>query len=231
MGSQGSKGHFHQKCYFSFRLHGMAMGLIHIDQLDTLYKSYGSRNSPGVTWGHRGQKVIFTKNAISPSDYMVWPSQSAQERRPDGGKRSSPTSVWRWRRRRVLIGRTSIRRREKYVGTTVGRLFAYVINTILDLFPTFCPPALNVAPTVKWRWPDRPNIHLRPIPDLLPARIVLRTDKEMTYTRLFPDLPKTYSRPITYPHKTSPRQRNDVGPTSVRSWHGFERFLATFQKR
>ena len=47
----------------------MAMGLIHIDQLDTLYKSYGSRNSPGVTWGH---KVIFTKNAISPSDYMVW---------------------------------------------------------------------------------------------------------------------------------------------------------------
>ena len=55
----------------------MAMGLIHIDQLDTLYKSYGSRNSP--TWGHkvtyfsfRGHKVIFTKNAISPSDYMVW---------------------------------------------------------------------------------------------------------------------------------------------------------------
>ena len=48
------------------------MGLIHIDQLDTLYKSYGSRNSPGVTWGHRGQKVVYTKNAISPSDGMVW---------------------------------------------------------------------------------------------------------------------------------------------------------------
>ena len=54
----------------------MAMGLMHIDQLDTLYKSYGSRNSPGVTWGHRGQKVIFNKNAISPSDYMVWPWDS-----------------------------------------------------------------------------------------------------------------------------------------------------------
>ena len=40
------------------------MGLMHIDQ-HTLYKSNGSRNSPGVTWGHRGQKVIFTKNAIS----------------------------------------------------------------------------------------------------------------------------------------------------------------------
>ena len=37
------------------------MGLMYIDQLDTLYKSYGSRNSPGVTWGHRGQKVNFTK--------------------------------------------------------------------------------------------------------------------------------------------------------------------------
>ena len=49
------------------------MGLVHIDQLDTLYKSHGSRNSPGVTWGHKGQKVIFIKNAISPSDCMVWP--------------------------------------------------------------------------------------------------------------------------------------------------------------
>ena len=48
------------------------MGLMHIDQLYTLYKSSGSRNSPAVTWGHRGQKVIFTKNAISPSDNMVY---------------------------------------------------------------------------------------------------------------------------------------------------------------
>ena len=35
-----------------------------IDQLDTLYKSYGSRNSLGVILGHRGQKVIFTKNVV-----------------------------------------------------------------------------------------------------------------------------------------------------------------------
>ena len=73
LGSQGSKVHFHQKCYFSFRLHGMAMGLIHIDQLDALYQCYELGNSPGVTCGHRGQKVIFTKNAISPSEYVVWP--------------------------------------------------------------------------------------------------------------------------------------------------------------
>ena len=39
--------------------------------LDILYKSYGSRNSLKVIWGHRGQKIIFTKNATSPTDYMV----------------------------------------------------------------------------------------------------------------------------------------------------------------
>ena len=70
LGVTGVKSSFSPKCYFSFRLHRMTMGLMYIDQLDTLYKSYGSRNSPGVTWGHRGQKVIFTKNAISPSDYI-----------------------------------------------------------------------------------------------------------------------------------------------------------------
>ena len=41
---------------------------MHIDQLYTLYKSYGSKNSSGVIWGHRGQKVIFTKNATTPTD-------------------------------------------------------------------------------------------------------------------------------------------------------------------
>ena len=75
-GHRGQKGHFRQNCYFSFRLHAMVMGLMHIDQLDTLYKSYGSRNSSGVIWGHRGQKVIFTKNAISPSYYVVWSCDS-----------------------------------------------------------------------------------------------------------------------------------------------------------
>ena len=49
----------------------MVMWLIHINQLDTLYKSYGRKNSAGVIWGHRGQKVIFNKNAISPSEYMI----------------------------------------------------------------------------------------------------------------------------------------------------------------
>ena len=75
-GHRGQKVIFTKIAISHSRLHGMAMGLMHIDQLDTLYKSNGSRNSPGVTWGHRGQKVIFTKNAISPSDYVVWPWDS-----------------------------------------------------------------------------------------------------------------------------------------------------------
>ena len=49
------------------------MGLMYMDQLDTLYKGCGSKNSPGVTWGHRGQKFIFTKIAISPTYYVLWP--------------------------------------------------------------------------------------------------------------------------------------------------------------
>ena len=44
---------------------------VHASAWPPLYKSYGSKNSPGVIWGHRGQKVIFTKNATSPTDYRV----------------------------------------------------------------------------------------------------------------------------------------------------------------
>ena len=40
-------------------------------QLDPLYKSYGYRKSTGVIWGHGGQKVIFTKNASTPLDYVA----------------------------------------------------------------------------------------------------------------------------------------------------------------
>ena len=48
----------------------MVMWLMHINQLDILYKSYGRKNSSGVIWGHRGQKVIFTKIDISSTDHM-----------------------------------------------------------------------------------------------------------------------------------------------------------------
>ena len=53
-------------------LHSMTIRLIHVHQLETLYLCYGVKGQPGVIWGHRGQKVIFTKNATSPTDYMAW---------------------------------------------------------------------------------------------------------------------------------------------------------------
>ena len=54
----------------------MVMWLLHINQLNTLYKSYGRKNSSGVILGHKGQKVIFTKIAISSTDHMVWSCDS-----------------------------------------------------------------------------------------------------------------------------------------------------------
>ena len=44
---------------------------MHIVNLKFLYKSYGPKNSSGVIWGHGGQKVIFTKKASSPSEYVA----------------------------------------------------------------------------------------------------------------------------------------------------------------
>ena len=42
----------------------MTIRLMHVDQLETLYLCYGVKCQSGVFWGHWGQKVIFTKNAI-----------------------------------------------------------------------------------------------------------------------------------------------------------------------
>ena len=66
-GVTGSKAHFHQKRCNSYRLHGMVMWFMHMHQLDTLYQSNGCENSSGVIWGHRGQKVIFTKKCCNSS--------------------------------------------------------------------------------------------------------------------------------------------------------------------
>ena len=40
----------------------MVMLLMHIIQLDILYKSYGRKNSSGVIWGHRVKNVKHVKN-------------------------------------------------------------------------------------------------------------------------------------------------------------------------
>ena len=45
----------------------MTIRPMHVDQLETLYLCYGVKCQSGVIWGHWGQKVIFTKNAIIPA--------------------------------------------------------------------------------------------------------------------------------------------------------------------
>ena len=57
-GQRGQKSIFSPKRIKSNRFHGMFTILIHMIAYNALYKSYGSKNSSGVIWGHRGQKVI-----------------------------------------------------------------------------------------------------------------------------------------------------------------------------
>ena len=71
-GHWGQKGHFHQKGIKSFKILSIDAWLMHMHKLDLLYKSYGPKNSSGVIWGHRGQKVIFTKKASRPSEYVAF---------------------------------------------------------------------------------------------------------------------------------------------------------------
>ena len=75
-GHSNEKVIFTKKCYFSYRWHGMVLWLMHIHQLDAPYESYLLKFKCGVIWGHRGQKVIFTKNVFSPTYYMVWSCDS-----------------------------------------------------------------------------------------------------------------------------------------------------------
>ena len=59
-GHRGQKGHFHKKRYFSNRLHGMNMWLMHIYQMDTSTEVIGLKIQPGSFGVTGGQKVIFT---------------------------------------------------------------------------------------------------------------------------------------------------------------------------
>ena len=52
-------------------LHSMTKRLIHVHHLLTLYLSYGVKYQSRVIWGHWGQKVIFTKNAVTLSCYIA----------------------------------------------------------------------------------------------------------------------------------------------------------------
>ena len=52
-------------------LHSMTIRLIQVDQFETLYLCYGVICQSGVIWGHWGQKVIFTINAITRPCYIA----------------------------------------------------------------------------------------------------------------------------------------------------------------
>ena len=49
----------------------MTIRLIHVDQHETLYLCYGVKCQSGVIWGHWGQQIIFTKNAITCPCYIA----------------------------------------------------------------------------------------------------------------------------------------------------------------
>ena len=46
---------------------------MHIHKINTRYLFYGVQGQPGVIWGNRGQKIILTKNAVTPPLYIAWP--------------------------------------------------------------------------------------------------------------------------------------------------------------
>ena len=71
LGSLVSKGHFHWKCYNLSMLHSMTIRLTHVDKLETLLWLYRVKSQSGVIWGHWGQKVICTKNAITRPCYIL----------------------------------------------------------------------------------------------------------------------------------------------------------------
>ena len=59
--SQGSKGHFHQKCSKSFILDSLTIRLMHIHYRKTLILCYGVKGQPGVI-GVTGFKWSFLLN-------------------------------------------------------------------------------------------------------------------------------------------------------------------------
>ena len=50
----------------------MTITLIHVYQIKNVYLCYGVKCQSGTIWGHWGQKVILTKNAITCPCCIVW---------------------------------------------------------------------------------------------------------------------------------------------------------------
>ena len=49
----------------------MTIRLVHVHQFEILYLCYGVKCQSGVNWSHWGQKVIFTKNAVTRPCYIA----------------------------------------------------------------------------------------------------------------------------------------------------------------
>ena len=73
VGVTGVKKVKNSKTLLLLQIQGMVTWLMYMHMPDPFYKSYYFKNSPGVIWGHSGQKVIFTKNAITRPCYIAWP--------------------------------------------------------------------------------------------------------------------------------------------------------------
>ena len=91
----------------------MATGFMYIDQLDTLYKSDGSKNSPGVTWGHRGQMVIFTKKCYFSFRLHCMAMGRIHIAHLDTlyksyGSRNSPGVTWGHRGQKVIFTKSAL---------------------------------------------------------------------------------------------------------------------------
>ena len=110
LGSLGSKGRFHLKCYNSFILHSMTIRLIHVYQLETRYLFYGVKCQFGVNWGHRGQKVIFTKNAlihIIQHDHKTHTCSSAWDPLPMIWVKYKSGVIWGHRGQKVIFSKNA----------------------------------------------------------------------------------------------------------------------------
>ena len=57
-------------------LDSLTIRLIHRHQFETLCLYYGVKCQPGVCWGHSGQILIFTKNALTLQCFIVYSCNS-----------------------------------------------------------------------------------------------------------------------------------------------------------
>ena len=86
---------------------------MYIDQLYTLYKSYGSRNSVRVILGHWGQKVIFAKKCyfsfrLHGMVIELMHIYQLDTTYKSYGSRNSPGVIWGHKGQKVIFNKNVI---------------------------------------------------------------------------------------------------------------------------